>query len=180
MGKMGETEKTELKHTNDEPCRISAANVETSSKNRQNRNQNNLTQKNLTFDTLLDITKAKQEKWASDVYDTILTRFGRMPRKGWDKMTRFYNTKFNCETSIHQIKRAAQKILTDENGNKKQVGKYEEIRKKRRKIVQKEIETKTYAEHDKSENTRRTFLSEYNELLECKITENNRTKKIPY
>ncbi|KAM0686020.1 hypothetical protein COBT_002763, partial [Conglomerata obtusa] len=116
---MGFAEKTELKHTNDEPCRISAADLENSTKNKQNSNQNNLTQKNHTFDTLLNISKATQEKWASEVYDAILKRFGRMPRKGWDKMTTFYNKKFNCETTTYQIKRAAQKILTDENGNKK-------------------------------------------------------------
>ncbi|WUR05216.1 uncharacterized protein VNE69_12201 [Vairimorpha necatrix] len=69
-----------------------------------------------TLAAVLVSTEASEEEWPQRVFLSIINRFGRMPRGGWNKATEFFCGKFGSNMSSLEFKGKAKKALTSNSG----------------------------------------------------------------
>ena len=62
--------------------------------------------------------KFNEKKRPQQAHLSVITRFGRMPRGGWNKGSDVFNAMFITNVDTQEFNKRAQKVLTNSNGKK--------------------------------------------------------------
>ncbi|KAK1347624.1 hypothetical protein LUQ84_002889 [Hamiltosporidium tvaerminnensis] len=106
--------------------------------------------------TIFDSVTADPKEWPRIVFFAVQTRFERMPRNGWTELHRYYNEKFGCTETLEVLKKLAQDVKSEENGE-------------RRRIATCLADTCTLNDTTEYINLRDKFLSKIKEISEKEI-----------
>ena len=122
---------------------------------------------------------ASENEWPKELLKTIIIRFGRMPRHGWQFALETYNKKFNANINLNQFQKIARSALKNTAGQQCSQVKYKDSSKAKIKTIEAYFVDKSIQEQKLYSNIQNSLLSTINELENCPVDEAERTPKIP-
>lgn len=114
-----------------------------------------------------------------EAFRAILSRFGRMPRSGWNLTHNTFCDKFNVQTPLTIFKKTAQATLVNNKGNKCTNREYNEVSVKRHKPSNTYLDEKKLQESQYYIEVKQKFLECYKKIEKIEIVEVERTPKVP-
>lgn len=128
---------------------------------------------------LLENVTSSEREWPQNALLAVITRFGRMPRGGWNKAHNVFCEKYNTNVDPLEFKRRAQKALTTSNGKQCSNREFKlEATKRRKTVIDLAGESSLFI----GENQMRTlkiFKEKVLSLKKERVEDVERTKKIP-
>lgn len=129
--------------------------------------------------SILASISSTQMEWLKAAYAAVLTRFRRMPRKGWDLLFQCYCGKFQSDISLEAFRKSAVGLLTTSTGRRCTARKFQEESVKRRKTIEEVFEENTIREAKLYLELRSKFCQKFAENKKRQITEAEHPRKVP-
>ena len=135
--------------------------------------------RNAVLDSIFSDTQSSKERWPEEVFESVLKRFKRMPRNGWNLAHEHYLQLFKHNISLCEFKKKAMSTIISSDGRRCSINKFERDPNKRPKILDDFFEEKTLIETKFYNKVKEKFTNILGDIKKKSIEENQRTKKVP-
>ena len=128
---------------------------------------------------IFDGITSTKEKWPEEVFQKVLSRFGRMPRTGWSQALSVYCSKFGVRTPQQEFKKKATRGLINTSGRKCSSREFKNDSVKRVKTLDEIFEENTLFEAKIYNVTKNSFLEYIRGNEDVEVDKAERTRKFP-